>query len=270
MIGAFAVGLAACVAVTLWVNNLFFKPATTVELSGESVNRPVENFSEIEFSVPYSGFYSYDDSDRRYSIKNFPTKARIVESDSISKPTVTTHPVLADMISTSVENGTLHILYSAENMPAPEGEFIRYVNNIDIPVTITLPRGMLKSIKGIGFAQFALYGLDADNLEVQVSQKLIFDNSKIDVLSGSLSDALVLRDNSGIAECRLTISDEFLRLKTENGSHIGIVKLVDIKTDLELDIDEASIDEISINEAVNRRLNSTIRPGVKVTEFAEK
>lgn len=270
MIGAFAVGLAACVGVTLWINTLLFKPATTVELSGESVDQPAENFSAIEFSVPYSGDYYYNnDSDRRYSVTDSPAKIKIVESDSVSRPVITTYPVLADMISISVENGTLNIAYSPENMPAAEGEFIKYVNTIDIPVTVTVPRGMLKTLNGKASAKFVLDTLEADSIEIDADKKLIIDNSKIGVLSGSLSDALIIRNNTEIAECRLTISDDDLSLKTENGSHIGIVKLVDFKTDLDLDIDEASIDEISVNEAIKRQLNSSIRRDVKVTSFTE-
>lgn len=155
MIGAFAAGLAACVGTILWINNRFFIPATTVELRGENTDyRQLENFSIIDFTTIEGGRYFYGGDRQRYNISNFPVSVEIVEKDSITHPSVMTYPELDPIVDMFVENDTLHITYSAGNMPTVDGEFIYYVNTIDVPVTVTVPRGMLKDVKGNKFARF--------------------------------------------------------------------------------------------------------------------
>lgn len=247
MTGAFAVGLVACVGATLWVNSQLFITTEKVELSGESVDRRTGQFSSIESTGSDIKYYSFRNDNSQYAVMDLYSIIRIVENESITEPIVTTYPALENIISVTADGDVLRIAFHPDSIPSRKGEYITYVNTIDTPVTVTVPRGMLKSINGNSDTRFYLDGFDADSLRFDCDRKVIIDNSKIGLLQGSISGALVIRNNSDIAECRLTVQGDDFRMKSENDSRFGIVQLIDCDPDMKLDISEATIGEVISN-----------------------
>ncbi len=245
MTGAIAVGLVACVGTTLWINSKLFVPTEIVELSGESVDRQVGQFSSIESTAEDIEFCRIINDNSQYIIQNLNANISIVENDSITLPSVTTYPALGNIVMVNLDGEVLHIDYFPDSLPAADGQYITYVCKIDVPVTVTVPRGMLKSLKGGPYTRFTIDGVVADSLEIDVDRKIILDNSRIGLLTGSISDALVIRKHSDIAECRLNVYGEDFSLKSENDSRFGSVQILDCDPATKLDISQATIGELS-------------------------
>ena len=239
MMAAFAAGLVIVItiAVTALASGEAWKD-TSLLIKGKQVTVTLPSFSHADITVYKIG--------GKYALSGF-RGIEIVESDSISAPVMTMREGLKAITQAKVTGDTLALNVD----PAMLGDTVTGSNMIMLevenihPITITVPRGMLKSVDNHSEALY-MTGFAAPRLDASMgSSRMVMNRCDIDSL---VSDSRHINElkltESTINVVEMTDSPENMSVKcTDITSRVGKLK-VKARNKCTLGLKKANVGEL--------------------------
>ncbi len=177
----------------------------TLHISHKLATRPVGKFSSVKFSIKR-------DAASRYALNYNDFDCTITESDSIASPTISFNAELEKAISFKIVEATLTIEFDYAKLSDQPDKLIAIASDSDdlLPICLTVPRGMLKSIDIAYLASLSIHDMIAANFDIlTTSSEVYLQNCRIANLRAS-QDITLLSLSGG------TIIDNFTLNDTDN------------------------------------------------------
>lgn len=240
-------------------NTIFFTsggtPMKSVTIGPEMTTKPLATFSAIRIEVNREYAHHHTilfDSNLTCNING---------SQSASSPTVTMSPDWEKYLTFTLDNDTMTVnfdFHATEQYEISEGnkETTYYTNFAPQPINLTLPSGMLKSLRLNRLVETSIAGIDSKSLEFD-NYTVTFTNCDIDSVkvipqSDSIrtnesddyedsecvetyyepewNSTSVTLDNCRIGTLDINLLPEHFNLYGENGSKINLLRWTDADT----------------------------------------
>lgn len=243
MLAAFCAGLVAVVVLALtvlasaepWENS-------AIKLKGKSVSLTLPEFSHIDISIYSRG--------EKFILDNF-RGIEIVECDSIDVPAMILPESINAMTDIRMTGDTLHLSVDPSIVcDTINPKNMMFFEATDIhPVTVTVPAGMLKSIRNSSDAVYlSEFNARRLNASVRKAGRIVINNCALDSLvSNSRHIAEIKLTDSKIAVIQLANAPEGVSIKcADTTSVISKLRVAAKKADTEssVSLKKATVGEI--------------------------
>ena len=229
-----------------------------ITISNETVNKSVDRFSNVRCAVT-----NYPNPN--LSIYGTDIIIVISETDTISAPTINFSVDLEKVVTLDVSNDTLNVELDFTKLNH-DGNIIQIQAIFDnkVPIVISAPRGMLKSIDTNKYLSLSISDMIADSLKIySTSRDIELHNCRIDQLgiqnmySFSLTDNCIVNQFYGAHSSGLS---EYFGIKCSEDSKLGTV-CIDSRNLSTIDLSDANYSSVNIknsDENIKVVLNSDV------------
>lgn len=264
IIGALAAQLFLCVGAVCFAGMFMSREVTTIRLSDKQTTKPLKRFSSVKFVTEYSS--GYGSMEISYSNFDF----IISESDSASAPTISFSADMEKAVDLSIADNTLTVKFDfAKLTDNPNKAFKVSTSDHTLPISLTLPKGMLKSIYSDSSRDLIIKDMTTDNLKIFGSSYICLTNTSIARLDCDLCLSLMNLDEASVVESS-TIGDDAprsdygyrnIKLRCADDSRFGQIAINGSQYS-SIDVIEArfsSINLLNSSETTNLILPSDVR-----------